>query len=92
MKPDNVYSKCILVCEPRSFRTRDIKDNTKNHGKKRPTFIGLIFVSFFLNIFYVYDPIELKISMVVKHIKTQLFYCQSLTQSFTQSGKLGEIS
>ena len=46
-------------------------------------------ISFFLNIFYVYNPIELKISLVVKHIETQLFYCQSLTQSFTQSGKLG---
>ena len=28
---------------------------------------------FILNIFYVYDPIELKFSMIVNNIKTQLF-------------------
>ena len=30
-------------------------------------------ISFILNIFYVYDPIELKFSMIVNNIKTQLF-------------------
>ena len=34
---------------------------------------GILALSFILNIFYVYDPIELKFSMIVNNIKTQLF-------------------
>ena len=30
-------------------------------------------INFFLNIFYVYDPIELKISTIVNNIKTLIF-------------------
>ena len=37
---------------------------------------------------YIYDPIELKISMIFTNIQTQLFYCHSLTLSFCLPEKL----
>ena len=45
-------------------------------------------INFILNIFYVYDLIELKISMIGNNIKMQLFYCQSLTHSVREIRKL----
>jgi len=42
-------------------------------------------ISIILNIFYVYDSIELKFSMIVNNIKKQLFHFHSLTQSLSQS-------